>query len=142
LTGLILAWQVAISSDIGPGLSFNLNLLKNMAKWIKIETHTPDKVEVRQIARLCGCTRAEAFLALFHWFVWLDEQTESGDVDFFTPADADEIGGLAGLGNALETVRWVKFNASGAVISNWKRHNGKSAKRRCIDMERKQEERN
>ena len=107
-----------------------------MAKWIKIETHTPDKVEVRQIARLCGCTRAEAFLALFHWFVWLDEQTESGDVDFFTPADADEIGGLAGLGNALETVRWVTFSQTGAVVANWDRHNGESAKKRCLAAER------
>ena len=108
-----------------------------MAKWIKIETHTPDKAELRHIARLCGCTKAEAFLAFFRVFVWLDEQTEDGHVDFFTIADADEIGGLAGFGQALETVRWITFNASGAVVSNWDRHNGQSAKRRCIDAERK-----
>ena len=108
-----------------------------MAKWIKIETHTPDKAELRHIARLCGCTKADAFLAFFRVFVWLDEQTEDGHVDFFTIADADEIGGLAGLGNALEAVRWITFNASGAVVSNWDRHNGQSAKRRCMDAERK-----
>ena len=28
-----------------------------MAKWIKIETHTPDKAEIRHIARLCHCTQ-------------------------------------------------------------------------------------
>ena len=36
-----------------------------MAIWIKVETHTPDKAEIRHIARLCHCTKAEAFLAFF-----------------------------------------------------------------------------
>jgi len=107
-----------------------------MAKWIKVETHTPDKAELRQIARLCHCTKAEAFLAFFRVFVWLDEQTEDGHVDYFTPDDADEIGGLAGLGNALETVRWITFSPGGAVVANWERHNGKSAKKRIIEAER------
>ena len=107
-----------------------------MAKWIKIETHTPDKAEIRQVARLCHCTKADAFLAFFRVFVWLDEQTEDGHVDFFTPEDADEIGGLTGLGHALETVRWIVFNASGAVVANWDRHNGESAKKRCLAAER------
>ena len=107
-----------------------------MAKWIKIETHTPDKTEVRHIARLCRCTKAEAFLAFFRVFVWLDEETEDGHVDFFTTADADEIGGLAGLGSALEAVGWIAFSASGAVVSNWDRHNGESAKKRAMKSER------
>ena len=107
-----------------------------MAKWIKIETHTPEKAEIRHIARLCGCSKAEAFLAFFRLFVWLDEETEDGHVDFFTPADADEIGGLAGLGQALETVRWISFGPTGAVVSNWDRHNGDSAKKRCQAAER------
>ncbi|MEI6078769.1 MAG: hypothetical protein WCS94_24555 [Verrucomicrobiota bacterium] len=107
-----------------------------MAKWIKVETHTPDKTELRQIARLCHCSKAEAFLAFFRVFVWLDEQTENGQVDFFTPDDADEIGGLPGLGDALETVRWITFSPGGAVVANWERHNGKSAKKRIIEAER------
>ena len=107
-----------------------------MANWIKIETHTPEKAELRQIARLCHCSKAEAFLAFFQVYVWLDEQTEDGHVDFFTPEDADEIGGLPGLGKALESVRWILFSPSGAMVSNWERHNGQSAKRRCLDAER------
>ncbi len=55
-----------------------------MANWIKIETYTPDKAELRQIARLCNCTKADAFLAFFRIYVWLDEQTEDGHVEFFT----------------------------------------------------------
>ena len=107
-----------------------------MAKWIKVETHTPDKTELRQIARLCHCSKAEAFLAFFRLFVWLDEQTEDGHVDFFTPNDADEIGGLTGLGHALESVSWITFSPGGAVVANWERHNGKSAKKRIIEAER------
>jgi hypothetical protein len=108
-----------------------------MAKWIKVETHTPDKAEIRHIARLCHCTKAEAFLAFFRVYVWLDEQTEDGHVDFFTPEDADEIADLPGFGEALQEVRWITFGPTGAVVSNWERHNGQSAKRRCLDAERK-----
>lgn len=108
-----------------------------MAKWIKVETHTPDKTELRQIARLCHCTKAEAFLAFFRLFVWLDEQTDDGNVEFFTEGDADEIAGLAGFGTALAEVRWITFGPTGAVVANWERHNGQSAKRRCLDAERK-----
>jgi len=108
-----------------------------MAKWIKVETHTPDKTELRHIARVCGCTKADAFLAFFRLFVWLDEQTENGQVDYFTAADADEIAGLSGFGEALQEVRWITFGPTGAVVANWDRHNGQSAKRRCLDAERK-----
>ena len=78
-----------------------------MARWIKIETHTPDKAEIRQIARLCRCSKAEAFLAFFRVYVWLDEETEDGHVEFFTREDADEISGLPGFGGALQEVRWI-----------------------------------
>ena len=108
-----------------------------MAKWIKIETHTPDKTEIRHIARRCHCTKAEAFLAFFRVFVWLDEQTDDGHVEFFTPEDADDLAGLPGFGEALQEVRWITFSPGGAVVSNWDRHNGQSAKRRCMDAERK-----
>lgn len=91
---------------------------------------------MRQIARLCHCTKADAFLAFFRVFVWLDEQTEDGHVDFFTADDADEIGGLTGLGAALAEVRWITFGPTGAMVANWNRHNGQSAKRRCLDAER------
>jgi len=107
-----------------------------MAKWIKIETHTPDKAEIRHMARLCHCSQAEAFLAFFRVLVWLDEQTEDGQVDFFTVEDADDIAGLSGFGEALAEVRWIIFGPGGAVVANWDRHNGQSAKRRCLDAER------
>ena len=108
-----------------------------MAKWIKVETHTPDKAEIRQLARRCGCTKAEAFLAFFRLFVWLDEETDDGIVEFLTPEDVDEIGGLPGLGGALAEVHWLSFGPNGLMVANWDRHNGQSAKRRCLDAERK-----
>ncbi len=108
-----------------------------MAKWIKIETHTPDKAEIRHIARRCHCTKAEAFLAFFRVYVWLDEQTDDGLVDFFTPEDADDLAGLPGFGEALQDVGWITFGPAGAVVANWDRHNGQSAKRRGLDAERK-----
>ena len=95
-----------------------------MAKWIKVETHTPDKAELRQIARLCNCTKADAFLAFFRVYAWLDEQTEDGYLQFFTREDADDIGKLPGLGKALEAVGWITFSATAGIVANWDRHNG------------------
>ena len=108
-----------------------------MAKWIKVKNHTPDKAELRHIEHRCQISKAEAFLAFFRVFVWLDEQTDDGHVEYFTEGDADEIAGLAGFGTALAEVRWITFGPTGAVVANWDRHNGKSAKRRCLDAERK-----
>jgi len=112
-----------------------------MAKWLKIETHTPDKAELRQIARLCSCSKADAFLAFFRLFVWLDEQTDDGFVEFFTATDADECAGMKGFGNALQEVHWITFSETGAVIANWERHNGQSAKKRVNDAERSRRQR-
>lgn len=107
-----------------------------MAHWIKVEVKTPEKPEIRQIARRCKCTTAEAFLAFFRLYVWFDSNTDDGHVEWFTKEDADEIGQLPGLGDALEEVRWVMFNQNVTVIANWERHNGESAKKRCLAAER------
>jgi hypothetical protein len=107
-----------------------------MANWIKVETHTPDKTELRHLARLCRCSKAEAFLAFFRLFVWLDEQTDDGHVEFFTADDADEIAGLPGFGEAMQEVRWIHFGPTGAVVANWDRHNGESAKKRANNAAR------
>lgn len=106
-------------------------------RWIKVETCTPEKPELRQIARLCHCSKADAFLAFFRFFVWADEQTEDGWVRLMTPTDVDEVALLSGFGTALQEVRWVDFDTKGMQINNWDRHNGQSAKRRAMDAERK-----
>ena len=102
--------------------------------WIKVEKATPDKPEVGFIARACGVSQADAFLAWFRLWSYLDDQISDGSVRMWTPEDCDRIGRLPGLGNALSSDQgcgWITFHGSGATVTNWDRHNGQSAKKRC-----------
>jgi hypothetical protein len=104
--------------------------------WIKVMKGTPNKPAMAEIRRWCQCTKAEAFLAFFELYCHFDDLTADGSIPFFRKEDADEIGCLNGLGNALEAVGWMTFHTGGATVIDWEKHNGKSAKKRMIDSER------
>lgn len=109
-----------------------------MMDWMKVEKGTPDKPEIRQIARICGVDKHQAFSCWFRLWCWFDGVTEDGYLKFLTHADCDDASGLPGMGQALEIVEWVFFDGSGgAFIKNWDRHNGKNAKKRATDGVRK-----
>ena len=109
--------------------------------WLKIETHTPTKPEMSQLARLCHCSKGDVFLACFRFWSWADSQSEDGWIEFLTPDDVDEHAGMKGFGAALEAVGWIVFSDGGATIPNFDRHCGSSAKRRALDAERKRRSR-
>lgn len=101
--------------------------------WLKVETHTPDKPEIRQIARACRVSAGDAFAAWFRLWSWLDSVTADGHLDFLLPADCDEMARLPGIGSALREVGWIEFDkGGGAIVLNWDRHNGSSAKARAL----------
>lgn len=104
--------------------------------WLKVETITPDKTEMTQILRLCKCSRADAFLAFFRFFVWADSCTADGVLKGATLADCDEQAQLAGFGNAGVTVGWLECTNDGVRILNFERHNGQSTKHRLSNAAR------
>jgi DNA replication protein DnaT len=104
--------------------------------WLKIETHTPTKPEMSQLARLCHCSKGDVFLACFRLWSWADSQSEDGWIEFLTPDDVDEHAGMKGFGAALEAVKWIVFSDGGAMIPNFDRHCGQSAKKRAMKSER------
>jgi len=107
--------------------------------WIKVEKSTPDKPEIGFIARACGVQIEIAFAAWFRLWAYLDGVTAGGEVNFFTPDDADRISRLPGIGNALSSDQgcgWITFHQGGATIVNWTRHNGESAKQRAQKTDR------
>jgi len=106
--------------------------------WIKIETSTPNKPEIRAAARACGISRAEAFMAFFTTWAYFDEHCSDGFIGGLIPEDVDEISGVKGFGNALADVGWLAFDRSGMTIANWSRHNGTSAKQRSLTLNRVQ----
>lgn len=102
--------------------------------WLKVEKATPDKPEVRHIARLCNVSPGDAFAAWFRLWCYLDTVTADGEVRFLTPADCDEFARLPGIGAALSHDHgcgWIVFHSRGATVANWDRHNGESAKQRA-----------
>ena len=104
--------------------------------WIKVMKGTPNKPAMAEIRRWCGCTKAEAVLAFFELYCYFDDVTANGFIPFFSKEDAVERGGLAGLGDALEAVNWMTFLPEGAWVTDWEKHNGKSAKARMLNSER------
>ena len=108
--------------------------------WIKVEKRTPRKYEILTIAEVCGVSVGDAFLAWFQLWSWLDEETDSGHLPKLSPQKCDYLGGLPKLGQALAECGWVEFTPDGgAIIHNWDRHNGKSAKKRTLVNRRKVE---
>ena len=106
------------------------------SNWLKVQKHTWQKGEIRQVARTVGISLGDAFLAWFRLYAVLDELTADGTIPFYSPADADQDAGLPGAGNAFAKVGWLLFDAQGCTVVNWGRHNGESAKARALKAER------
>jgi hypothetical protein len=105
--------------------------------WVKLEKETRHKEEILCIARACGVSRHEAFGAWFDLLCWLDSMTADGHLRALTPEECDGIGGLKGLGKAMADAGWIEFTPEGgAIVINWNRHNGASAKKRALTNRR------
>ena len=99
--------------------------------WIKIETNTPEKPEIRAVARACRVSQGDAFLAFFKLYRVFDTITSDGFIHGYTKEEADLDAGLPGVGQVFEDVGWMMFDSNGCTITHWDRHNGKSAKQRA-----------
>ena len=106
------------------------------SNWLKVQKHTWQKGEVRQVARVLQIDLANAFLAWFRLYAAFDELTADGSIPFYTAADADQDAGLPGAGMAFAQVGWLLFDENGCTVVNWGRHNGESAKARALKAER------
>lgn len=118
--------------------------------WIKWQRGLARKPEVIRMAAKLGIDRHEVAGRLMEFWEWTDEQIadpdknghafvrfESGHLSAFVNATC----GLTGMFEAMVDEGWIVLVDSGAILPNWGRHNGKSAKRRCLDQDRKRLER-
>jgi hypothetical protein len=105
--------------------------------WVKWEHGFAEKPEVATTADILGVSLAEAVLLWMHFFEWADKNTTNGDVPGITPSRIDMIVRHAGFARAGQQAGWMTFDAKGLILPNFLRHNGKSAKRRALDAERK-----
>jgi len=108
-------------------------------EWIKVCKNTPDKPEIRHVARACSVTAGDAFAAWFRLWAWFDSATADGSLPLTTADDLDEVAKLPGISKALAEAGWLELhNPAGVTVMHWDLHNGESAKRRALDAKRKQ----
>lgn len=110
--------------------------------WIKLETVTPDKPEVLRIAETLGIAPEHALGCLIRVWIWADQQSLDGNALTVTEAALDRIARHAGITQALCDVGWARKISTGYSLTNFNRHNGKTAKNRVLNAQRASRYRN
>lgn len=93
-----------------------------------------------KLVRISSALKADRFRTvggIFSAWCLFDDQTEDGTLAGYTPELMDEIIGWPGLARAMEAVEWLEIGDGFLAMPRFDEHNGKSAKRRMQDAERK-----
>jgi hypothetical protein len=104
--------------------------------WIKLETVTPDKPEIRRISEILNISKGDAFLGCFRVWSWFDQHSLNGDVPGVTQALADDESRVTGFGAAMATVGWLDENNGSLAMPHFDYHTSQSAKRRALTAKR------
>ena len=105
--------------------------------WIKLRTNLPGDPAVIAMAR---ALREDAFTIvgrLHALWAWADQHTDDGDLPYTVLADIDDVVKKRGFAQQMLRVGWLESRGEepGVIIPMWDRHNGRSAKKRCLDSE-------
>jgi len=106
-----------------------------LSTWIKIDHTLPDKPEVARLADLLHLDPDAVVGRLVRWFIWLDLHANCNAVSV-TCAFLDHHVRTPGFAAALSQVGWLTGSDGRFEITNFERHNGKSAKRRALGKNR------
>lgn len=109
--------------------------------WIKLETTTPDKPEVFQIAEALQIDPDAVLGKLFRVWVWADQQSRDGHAPSVTKTVLDRVAHVTGFADALIACGWLANSERGLEFPNFEYHNGQTAKARALAAKRKQNER-
>jgi len=105
--------------------------------WIKMRKSLAGDPRVVRMMSALKADRFRTIGGLFSAWCLLDEQTEDGLLENYTPQIFDDFLGFQGLANAMILVGWMDESPQGLVAVNFTEHNGKTAKRRAQDSVRK-----
>jgi len=110
--------------------------------WIKMRKSLPTDGRIVRMMSALNADRLRTLGGLMSAWCLLDEHTEDGKLDGYTPAAFDEIIGFQGLALAMETVGWLEIGDGFLKAPDFERHNGVTAKRRAQETVRKMSARN
>lgn len=104
--------------------------------WIKIESVTPEKIEVFRIAKILGADRDLVLGKLVKLWIWADQHTTDGSLSGIDAGDINLILDFPGFAEALREVGWLESGDGGVCIVNFQKQNGQSAKARALSCNR------
>jgi hypothetical protein len=110
--------------------------------WIKIRIDLPDQPEVVGMARRLNLDIDTVVGKLLRVWAWADAVTTDGNIPHVDAAYVDDKVKCPGFTDAMAAVSWIRVKNSGISFPNFDRHNGKSAKKRAEDSQRKTNARN
>jgi hypothetical protein len=110
-------------------------------EWIKMRTNLWDDPRVSQLCDLTGASEAAIVGALYWLWSSADEHTEDGHMPGLSLAGIDRKTGIKGFGDGLVEIGWIEDSVGGITIKRFGEHNGTSAKRRCMEAQRKANDR-
>jgi len=110
--------------------------------WIKIRKCLPNDPRIIRMASALHADRFRTLGGTLSAWCLFDEHTASGRLDGYTPSLLDDVLGFPGLAGAMELVGWLVAGDGFLLAPRFEKHNGKTAKRRCSENERKRSARN
>lgn len=110
--------------------------------WIKMRGNLWDDPRVARLCDLTDTSEGPIIGALYWLWATADQHSEDGIMPGLTLRQIDRKTGVQGFGAALCTIGWLVDQPEGVLIVRFEEHNGQSAKRRCVDAQRKANGRN
>lgn len=111
--------------------------------WIKVETNTPMKPEVWEMAELLGLDPDAVVGKLVRFWSWADSHLgDSCNALRVTASHIDKFIATPGFSDALKNVGWLQGEDRALILTNFDRHNGKTAKTRSLTAKRVASHRN
>src|SRR5687768_9618905 len=107
-----------------------------MAEWIKAEKGLESKPEVIAMASILGIDRYAVAGRLLAFWAWADTQTINGTIHHVNSEFIDAHFAQNCFSKSMTQVGWLHIYDDRIVIPNFKRHNGKSAKKRALQQRR------
>lgn len=109
--------------------------------WIKMRVDLPTHPKVVRIASALHADRLRAVGGLHAVWSIFDAHSEDGSLVGYTAEALDDTIGCPGFARAMSAVGWLLISESSLTLPRFDDHNGKSAKRRAMETQRKRNDR-
>lgn len=109
--------------------------------WIHVNTTLPTSPKILILAELLKCKRRETFGLIIEFFCWVDANFSNGNTHL-TPKQINKLFDQKKFAESLCEIGWGSIDENGHyVVQDFDSYNGKNAKRRIQDVEKKRKKR-